>query len=121
LADDDGVVVRSLNITASPWKPLGHPQIQHSIICLRCVPSLRLLYDILSRADPMLYHVAQSWISHMTAKRLYFEAVSQYRMSQEDLAKQRRVRPFLLHDNTGILADCILRTWYVRQVWGGDC
>ena len=32
---------------------------------------------------------AQSWISHMTAKKLYFEAVSQYRMSQEDLAKQR--------------------------------
>ena len=31
---------------------------------------------------------AQSWISHMTAKKLYFEAVSQYRMSQEDLAKQ---------------------------------
>lgn len=33
----------------------------------------------------------QSWVSHMTAKRLYFEAVSQYRMSQEDLAKQRLV------------------------------
>jgi hypothetical protein len=58
----------------------------------------------------MLYHVAQSWISHMTAKRLYFEAVSQYRMSQEDLAKQRQVRPSLLHNDTGILADCVFRT-----------
>jgi hypothetical protein len=58
----------------------------------------------------MLYHVAQSWISHMTAKRLYFEAVSQYRMSQEDLAKQRRVRPFLHHVEITILADCVFRT-----------
>lgn len=39
--------------------------------------------------DPAFNHLPQSWISHMTAKRLYFEAVSQYRMSQEDLAKQR--------------------------------
>jgi hypothetical protein len=58
----------------------------------------------------MLYHIVQSWISHMTAKRLYFEAVSQYRMSQEDLAKQRRVRPFLHHVEITILADCVFRT-----------
>lgn len=58
----------------------------------------------------MLYHIAQSWISHMTAKRLYFEAVSQYRMSQEDLAKQRQVCPSLPHVEIKILADCVFRT-----------
>ena len=57
----------------------------------------------------MVYPIVQSWISHMTAKRLYFEAVSQYRMSQEDLAKQRQVRPSL-HVEITILADCVFRT-----------
>jgi len=35
----------------------------------------------------------------MNAKKLYFEAVSQYRMSQEDLGKQRyAVSPLLVID-----------------------
>lgn len=32
---------------------------------------------------------AQNWISHMTVKKMHFEAAAQYRLSQEDLAKNR--------------------------------
>ena len=35
-------------------------------------------------ADP-----PQSWVSHITIKQMHFEAAAQYRLSQEDLEKNR--------------------------------
>lgn len=39
--------------------------------------------------SPAAHYFPQEWIAHITAKKYFFEAVAQYRMSLEDLAKQR--------------------------------